>query len=287
MQDPVLGLRRSVGPQHVAGTGSFLGSPGLCSWRPWPCSPVGSATSCRLLRAILNTAVTDGLLQKSACQVKGAGQVRSPERPIASVAELAGAVDAAPERYQLAILLCAWCHLRRGEMLALQRRDVDPLHGTIRVERAWVTPQSGALMLGAPKTEAGNRVLHIPANVLPVLANHLDRYVDPGPEAWLFGTRGGNAISPRNFQRVWDRARQAVGRGDLHLHDLRHSGLTWAAATGATTKELMRRAGQKSPRAALIYQHATEERDRVIADALAGLAVPAPVATFEREQTGQ
>lgn len=49
----------------------------------------------------------------------------------------------------------------------------------------------------------------------------------------------------------------------------------------------MRRAGQKSPRAALIYQHATEERDRVIADALAGLAVPAPVATFEREQTGQ
>ncbi len=151
MQDPVLGLRRSVGPQHVAGTGSFLGSPGLCSWRPWPCSPVGSATSCRLLRAILNTAVTDGLLQKSACQVKGAGQVRSSERPIASVAELAGAVDAAPERYQLAILLCAWCHLRRGEMLALQRRDVDPLHGTIRVERAWVTPQSGALMLGAPQ----------------------------------------------------------------------------------------------------------------------------------------
>lgn len=41
--------------------------------------------------------------------------------------------------------------------------------------------------------------------------------------------------------------------------------------TGASTKELMARLGQSSPRAALIYQHATKERDREIADALNGL----------------
>jgi hypothetical protein len=34
----------------------------------------------------------------------------------------------------------------------------------------------------------------------------------------------------------------------------------------------MHRAGHASPRAALVYQHATEDRDRAIADALAGLA---------------
>ena len=50
---------------------------------------------------------------------------------------------------------------------------------------------------------------------------------------------------------------------------------------------MCRALGQKSPRAALIYQHATEERDRVIADALAGLAVPAPVVPLERQQTGR
>jgi len=36
----------------------------------------------------------------------------------------------------------------------------------------------------------------------------------------------------------------------------------------ASTRELMSRMGHSSTRAAIIYQHATEERDRVIADAL-------------------
>jgi hypothetical protein len=44
-----------------------------------------------------------------------------------------------------------------------------------------------------------------------------------------------------------------------------------AAATGASTKELMSRMGHASPRAALIYQHATRDRDAVIAAALSDL----------------
>jgi integrase len=43
---------------------------------------------------------------------------------------------------------------------------------------------------------------------------------------------------------------------------------TLAATTGASTKELMTRMGHASLRVALIYQHATQERDKVIADAL-------------------
>jgi hypothetical protein len=71
-----------------------------------------------------------------------------------------------------------------------------------------------------------------------------------------------------------------AGRPDLHLHDLRHSGLTWAAATGASTAELMRRGGHANPRAALRYQHATADRDKALADALGALAGQAPVIPF-------
>ncbi len=46
----------------------------------------------------------------------------------------------------------------------------------------------------------------------------------------------------------------------------------FAAATGATLKELMARLGHSSVRAAMIYQHATRDRDQVIANALGGLA---------------
>jgi hypothetical protein len=41
-----------------------------------------------------------------------------------------------------------------------------------------------------------------------------------------------------------------------------------ARMPGITTKELMARIGHSSPRAALIYQHATEERHRAVASFL-------------------
>ncbi len=66
----------------------------------------------------------------------------------------------------------------------------------------------------------------------------------------------------------WDRARCAVGMDGFDFHDLRHTGNTLAAGTGASTKELMARMGHASARAALTYQHASEERDVVIADRL-------------------
>jgi integrase len=232
----------------------------------------------RLLRAIINTAVADKLILHSPCQVKGAGQVRSPDRPIASVAEVTKAVEVMPERYRLAILLLAWCQLRRGEVLALQRRHVDHLHNTVRVDQAWAVSYSGQATIGPPKTTAGVRTLTVPAHIVPALQEHLERWVGPAPDAWLFGTSTGTAISSRNFERAWAKARVRAGRPDLHLHDLRHSGLTWSAATGATTAELTRRGGHASPRAALRYQHATQDRDRALADALADLATGQVVA---------
>jgi integrase len=63
-------------------------------------------------------------------------------------------------------------------------------------------------------------------------------------------------------------ARAVAGRTDLTIHGLRHTGAALAAATGATLAELMRRLGHSTPVAAMHYQHATEDRDRAIAEAL-------------------
>ena len=77
-------------------------------------------------------------------------------------------------------------------------------------------------------------------------------------------------VRRKPLRTAWDNARTKVGRTDgLRFHDLRHSSLTWAAAEGATTDELMHRAGHRSSAAAMKYQHATVERDREIADKLA------------------
>jgi integrase len=59
-----------------------------------------------------------------------------------------------------------------------------------------------------------------------------------------------------------------VGLAGFHFHDLRHTGNTLAASAGASTREFMHRMGHATLRAALIYQHATSERDREIARAM-------------------
>jgi integrase len=59
-----------------------------------------------------------------------------------------------------------------------------------------------------------------------------------------------------------------VGLDHLHFHDLRHSALTLAAATGATVAELQALAGHASPQAAMRYQHATQDRARALAEAV-------------------
>lgn len=63
-------------------------------------------------------------------------------------------------------------------------------------------------------------------------------------------------------------ARNSVGMPGLRLHDLRHVAGTLAAATGASTKEIMRRLGHATQDAALRYQHATDEWDRKLADGI-------------------
>jgi len=71
---------------------------------------------------------------------------------------------------------------------------------------------------------------------------------------------------------VYYPARVAAGRPDLRFHDLRHTGAVLAATTGATVAELMARLGHSTAGAAMRYQHATQDRDRIIALRLSDLA---------------
>jgi integrase len=58
----------------------------------------------------------------------------------------------------------------------------------------------------------------------------------------------------------------------VHFHDLRHMGNMLTAEAGANLRELMDRMGHASTRAAMIYLHSTDERQRRLADAVGKLA---------------
>jgi len=228
--------------------------------------PTTAAKAYRLVSSIMRTALVDELIAKSPCQVRGASVEKAPERPIANMAEVDDLAAAMPAPLRIAVLLAAWCQLRRSEVRGLRRKDIDVTAGTLSVTETRTTTMAGATVIKVPKTRAGRRTVAVPGPTLDALVAHLEVFTGPDPDDLVV------EVTDRVLGLAWSRARLVVGRPELHFHDLRHSGLTWSAATGASVAELMRRAGHASQAAALRYQHATDARDRTLADALAELA---------------
>lgn len=123
-------------------------------------------------------------------------------------------------------------------------------------------------MQGPTKSEAGFRIVALPPVLVPEFERHLTAYVAASSAALLFTGEKGAMLRRGNWRRSvrWaDSVRKAGLTDGFRFHDLRHTGNHLAALSGATTRELTNRMGHASMRAALIYQHATNERDREIA----------------------
>ncbi|MEO3820995.1 tyrosine-type recombinase/integrase [Plantactinospora sp. B24E8] len=233
-------------------------------------SATTAAKAYRLLRAVLNTAVDDELIRRNPCRIKGAGSEPTPERPAATVAQVLDLADRVPARYRALILLAAFTGLRYGELVALRRRHVDDQAATVTVVATVIEPKDGPLYFGPPKSTAGLRTVTVPAAIRPEVKAHLDAYVPEDPDALVFTSSRGTVLRRSNFQRAttWRTTVAAAGLPDFHFHDLRHTGNTLAAASGASLRTLMARMGHGSTRAALIYQHTSQREDASIADAL-------------------
>ena len=234
-------------------------------------TPTYQAHAYSLLRAIMATAAdptkNNGrpLVAHNPCGIVGGGSTRrSRKLRLATVAEIDAISDHMPERYRLAVQLAAWCALRFGEVAALERRDIDTKRGVLHVNRG-VVRAAGEVVVKPPKSDAGVRDVTIPPHLMPMVREHLLRHTDAGREGLLFPARGGGYLAPSSLYRVFTPAREAAGRPDLRFHDLRHTGLTFAAQAGATTRELMARGGHSTSSASLLYQHAADERDAEIA----------------------
>jgi integrase len=259
---------RAVSPAMVRAWHADLG-------RKTTIGPSTRAKAYRLLRTMMTTAVDDELIVKNPCVVKGASVERHDERPVATIAQVAALAGHVDPRYRAMILLACWCGLRYGELAGLTRADIDLATETVTISRQLQETDNGVISWGPPKTDAGKRSVAVPPHLLPLLADHL-RAIGPGADQLLFPAPEGGPLRNSNFnRRIWRPALDAVGLVGFHFHDLRHTGNTLAAQTGASTKELMARMGHASPRAALIYQHATKERDKAVARALSDLAAQA------------
>ncbi|MGW7481533.1 tyrosine-type recombinase/integrase [Nonomuraea muscovyensis] len=231
-----------------------------------------AAKAYRLLRAVLMTAVEeDKLIARNPCRIKGADNEHTPERPVLTVAQVFELADRmADKRFEALVLLATFASLRWGEVIALRRSSIDLDARTVQIREQLVELDGGEMRLSPPKSRAGRRTVSIPAAIIPALTEHLATYVDQADDAFVFLGKRGAFLRGGNFRREskWAEALKEMGLQGLHFHDLRHTGNTLAAQSGASLADLKARMGHDSDRAALIYQHATRDADQRIADAL-------------------
>ncbi|MBO0676926.1 site-specific integrase [Mycolicibacterium sp. S2-37] len=243
-----------------------------------PDAPTMRARTYSLLKTILKTAhERDRLIAENPCLIAGAGAAqRTKKIRVATIPEIEIIMGEMPAELMAMILFGTWCTLRYSECIELRRKDVDIDDAVVYVRRHAVRGRGG-WNCGLTKTDAGIRDVEIPPHILPALRVHLD-FIEDDPETRWFppatddpcGTE--RWLQPSTFYRHYYRARNKAERPDLAFHDLRHTGATMAAHTGATIAELMARLGHSTPQAAMHYQHVAQGRGRQIADAMSKLA---------------
>lgn len=247
-------------------------------------TPSTNAAAYRLFRSIMTAAEDDELIDRNPVRIPKAASARVQKQQKPSpVDEVATIVDHMPERLRLFIVLAAFAGMREGEIFELRRSDVDVKSAAIAVTRKvekdrdpdadGACPNCGRV-IGPPKTAKGTRLIHLPEAFLPMLRTHLLAHAAPGADGLLFPGDRRDHMSARYLMDRFRPAREAAGRPDLTIHGLRHSALTLVGQHGATAAELQARAGHASQAAMAIYQHATVDRDKLLAEKL-GVTVAA------------
>ena len=153
--------------------------------------------------------------------------------------------------------------LRRGEILALQWRDLNLSTGALRVERQ-IHRVKGELVVSPPKTRAGNRTVLLPPPVL----NVLKAYKKGIYSRWMFPSPV-KEDSPMDPAAVRKRLQTVLERAEckrLRFHDLRHTFATASLEHGMDIKTLSTIIGHVSSSTTLnIYTHVTDQMRRTAA----------------------
>ena len=248
--------------------------------------PPTSQLAYRLLRQVMRAAVDDNRISSSPCRVKGAGVDRSPERQIATLAEVEVIVENMPERLALLPLLATYAGLRRSELLGLRRRDVDIVHRSVSVVQTIHHLADGSVLTKGPKTAAGRRTVAFGTSIADDVNEHLARFVGPEPDALVFTGDKGGPLNPLHPREGLQEGSSSCGPGGSVSprsapHQRHAGGRHRGDPARADAPD-----GPRHPHSALRYLHATKDRDRVVGEALADLRPNAPVVDLPARREG-
>ena len=221
----------------------------------------------RVLKAVLDLAVIDGLRQDNPARFVKAPKLTKPVRQFTTAEGAAAILCAAFGTLLYAALYVAFAAgLRRGEIVALQRKDVDLYAGILSVRRA-IACRGKSVKIKTPKTASGVRDIPIPAGLLTALKSHIrdqdERFellgITSVPETYLFDRYDGGLWHPDAFGKAYRALLKTNGLPKLRLHGTRHSFASIGLAEGVQTKVMSQALGHESELLTLsVYSHVEE-----------------------------
>lgn len=170
------------------------------------------------------------------------------------------------DRLQALYLTAMSLGLRRGEALGLRWDDIDLDRGILAV-RAALQRINGKLQLVELKTKAAHRSINLPSVTLAALKAHRRRQLEErllAGSQWqelgfVFTTRIGTPIEPRNYKRSFDKALERAGLDHMRIHDMRHTAASLLLAQGVPAKVISEILGHARVGITLdIYSHLYE-----------------------------
>ncbi len=160
--------------------------------------------------------------------------------------------------------------LRRSEACALTWDDINFETRTLRISKS-IQRIDGQLRELPPKTRRSNRTVPLPPRCAYALADHHERFqVQLGnggppspPTGYVFGTRLGTPLEPRNLTRMFGQLCDDHGVRRVPLHALRHTCVSLLLSLGVHPRVVMEIVGHSAIEMTMnVYGHVSIDAQR-------------------------
>ena len=221
---------------------------------------------------VLRYAIRCGLIKENPCKDVSVSKTERKEIEVYSLEEirllLSKLGKEAPLKYKAFFMIIAYCGLRRGEVLGLEYKDIDYIHGTLSIKRTSnYRNKSTGIYESDTKTKCSRRVLSVPKdllNVLQELYTDRERQRQSYGDKWcesdrLFIQDGGKPMHPNTPYSWLERFCKRNGIKFKNLHAFRHSLATHSIINGVDLKTVSAILGHSQTSTTLnTYTHAVQ-----------------------------
>ena len=228
------------------------------------------------INRILESAIDEGLIYKNVCRkITIPKYITKEKRALTDIEKKAIEKTVLSDKERAFVSILFYTGIRRGEILALSRNDIDMKGSTITIKNVITFEENTPILKDIPKSQAGKRTLPIPQKLKTVLK----KYLNSCTTQYLFLQERNNIfMSVSSYNKFWNGITRklnayAGGTADIKViyslsaHVFRHNYATMLYYAGVDIKEAQYLLGHSDIKMTLgVYTHLENKNNGSAAD---------------------